>query len=62
MLAKNNFEIIPLETSVISQAVGYNFNNDSFDKIIVASAIELDVPLITKDRAIIESNLVEIYW
>lgn len=61
LLANNNFEIVPLETSIISQSVGYNFNNDSFDKIIVASAAELDVPLITKDTAIIESNLIEIY-
>ncbi len=62
LLGKQGFEIVPLETSIISQAVGYNFNNDSFDKIIVASTVELDVPLITKDIAITESNLVEIYW
>jgi len=62
LLAKNGFEIVPLETSVIAESIGYNFNNDSFDKIIVASAKELDVPLITKDVAISESNLVEIYW
>ncbi len=62
LLAKNNFEIVPLETSIIAQSVGYNFNNDSFDKIIVASAIELEVPLITKDIAITESNLVETFW
>lgn len=62
LLARPGFEIAPLETSVISQAVGFNFNNDSFDKIIVASAIELDMPLITKDVAITESNLIEIYW
>ncbi|MDQ3062326.1 MAG: hypothetical protein M3R14_05610 [Acidobacteriota bacterium] len=62
MISKQGFEIVPLETSIISQAVGYTFNNDSFDKIIAASTVELDVPLITKDIAIIESNLVEIYW
>ncbi len=62
LLSKNGFEIVPLEPSIISQSVGFNFNEDSFDKVIVASAIELDVPLITKDWAITESNLVEIYW
>lgn len=62
LLAKNGFEIVPLEPSIISRSVGYNFNDDSFDKVIVAGAIELDVPLITKDWAITESNLVEIYW
>ena len=62
MLTKNGFEIVPLEISVIAQAVSYNFNNDPFDKIIVASAAELEVPLITKDVEITESNLVEIFW
>jgi PIN domain nuclease of toxin-antitoxin system len=62
LLAKDGFEIIPLEPSIIFESVGYNFNNDSFDKIIVASAVSLDVPLITKDIAITDSNLTEIYW
>ena len=62
LLKKQGFEIIPLEVPIISKAVGYNFNNDVFDKVIVASAIELDLPLMTKDSAIIDSNLVEIYW
>jgi PIN domain nuclease of toxin-antitoxin system len=62
LLGKNNFEIAPLETSVIARSTGYDFNNDSFDKIIVSTAVELDLPLITRDAAITESNLVEIYW
>ncbi len=62
LLGRNNFEIVPLETAIIHRSVGFNFNNDFFDKAIVASAIELDVPLITKDIAITESKLVEIYW
>ena len=62
LLSGSGFEIVPLEPSIISKSVGYNFNDDSFDKVIVASAVELDVPLITKDVAIAEANLVEIYW
>jgi PIN domain nuclease of toxin-antitoxin system len=62
LLSKNGFEIVPLEPSIISRSVGFNFNDDSFDKVIVASAIELEVPLITKDWAVTKSNLVEIYW
>jgi PIN domain nuclease of toxin-antitoxin system len=62
LLKKQGFAIIPLEISLIKNAVGYNFNNDLFDKTIVASAVELDLPLMTKDHAIIDSNLVEIYW
>jgi PIN domain nuclease of toxin-antitoxin system len=62
LLAKIGFEIIHLEPSIIANSIGYNFNNDSFDKVIVASAIQLDLPLITKDTAITDSNLVETYW
>jgi PIN domain nuclease of toxin-antitoxin system len=62
LLQKQGFETIPLETSIIANAVGYNFNNDVFDKVIVASAVELELPLMTKDNAIIDSNLTEIYW
>jgi PIN domain nuclease of toxin-antitoxin system len=62
LLQKQGFEVIHLTTSIISNSVGYNFNNDIFDKVIVASAVEFDLPLMTKDNAIIDSNLVEIYW
>ena len=62
LLKKQGFEIINLDTSIITNAVGYNFNNDIFDKVIVASAVEFDLPLITKDNAIIDSNLIEVYW
>jgi PIN domain nuclease of toxin-antitoxin system len=62
LLRKQGFELIPLEPSIIANAVGYNFNNDVFDKVIVASAVEFELPLITKDNAITDSNLVEIYW
>lgn len=62
LLSQNNFEIIHLEIPTIARSVGYNFNNDVFDKIIVSSAVELDLPLITKDFAVTNSNLVETYW
>ena len=62
LLRKQGFKIIPLETSIIANAVNYGFNNDLFDKIIVSCAAEFDLPLITKDSAITESKLVEIYW
>jgi PIN domain nuclease of toxin-antitoxin system len=62
VLSKNGFAIAHLETEIIAKSVGYNFNDDPFDAAIVATAIEFEVPLITKDVAITESNLVEIYW
>ena len=62
LIAKSGFITAHLETAIISRSVGYNFNNDLFDKMIVATAVEMDLPLITKDVAISESALVEIYW
>ena len=59
---KECFHIVDLESRIISFAVGYGFNNDIFDKAIVATAVSMGLPLITKDVAISESELVEIYW
>jgi len=62
LLSKRGFALLPLENSIIAQPVGYNFNYDPFDSVIVASAAETGVPLISRDVAIAESNLVEIWW
>ena len=62
-LFKNSgFGIAPLEPAIINSAVGYNFNDDPFDKVIAATAAELSLPLITKDIAITDSKLIEICW
>ena len=62
VLSKNGFAVAHLETEIIAKSVGYNFNDDPFDAAIVATAVEFQIPLITKDVAITESNLVEIFW
>ena len=62
LLGKSGFPLAELEPAIISRSIGYNFNDDLFDKVIVATAAELDLPLITKDLAITESKLVEVYW
>jgi PIN domain nuclease of toxin-antitoxin system len=62
ILSKSGFAIAHLETEIIAKSVGYNFNEDPFDAAIVATAVEFEIPLITKDVAIIESNQVEIFW
>lgn len=49
-------------SEIISEARNYGFNDDIFDAAIVATAKVKDVPLITRDTAIIASGLVEIYW
>ena len=62
LFKRGGFELAPLTVQTAAQAVSYTFNKDPFDRIIVATAAELSFPLITKDAAITESNLVEIYW
>jgi len=56
------FDLTPLDAEIISEARDYGFNNDIFDAAIVATARLRDLPLITKDMAITDSGLVEIYW
>ena len=53
-LQKLGFGIASLEAAAIDLAVGYNFNNDPFNGAIVGAAVDLSLPLITKD--------VETYW
>jgi PIN domain nuclease of toxin-antitoxin system len=62
ILAHPGFGIAPLEPAIIAQAVAYNLNSDPFDSVIAATAAELSLPLITRDAAMTDSRLIEIYW
>ncbi len=62
ILGTNAFGIAPLEPEIIALGTGYNFNNDPFDEMITAFAAYMELPLITKDNAITDSGLVEVYW
>ena len=62
ILKTKSFGIAPLEPEIIAIGTGYNFNNDPFDEMIAAFASYMDLPLITKDNAITESGLVEVFW
>jgi PIN domain nuclease of toxin-antitoxin system len=62
LLSNDGFRIAPLEPVVISLAVGYGFNGDPFDRVVVATAADLSLPLITRDAAISNSDLVELVW
>ena len=59
---KRGFIFEEITPKIAYYAVRYNFNTDPFDRLIVATAVELDLPLITKDVAITESDIVEVYW
>jgi PIN domain nuclease of toxin-antitoxin system len=56
------FDCVSLDAEIIAGARDYSFNNDIFDAAIVATAKLRDLPLITRDVAITNSGLVEIYW
>jgi PIN domain nuclease of toxin-antitoxin system len=35
---------------------------DPFDRFILATAVQLELPLVTADRAIRKTNIVEVIW
>ena len=62
LLAQPGFDVVPLNAEIIAEARNYGFIDDIFDAAIVATAKVKDVPLITRDMAIVVSGIVEIYW
>jgi len=61
-VAHPGFEVITLEPETVEDAVGLQTTNDPFDMCVIATARSRGLPLITGDRDIIESNVVEIVW
>lgn len=59
--SQRGFALPPQDVTVLSEAYSYPFA-DPFDSVITATAQVLELPLITKDTAISDSRLVEIYW
>lgn len=59
---KRGFDIAPLKVSVIDATLALRFNDDPFDAAIVATALSLELPLITADDAIRRANVVETVW
>jgi len=57
-----NYSIQPLDLEVIKAAYGMTILTDPSDRLIVATALALDLPLITGDSPITESRLVRIVW
>ena len=59
--SKPGFGIVSLEWLDIQEARHLPFA-DPFDCFIAGTAIRLDIPLITRDRAIADSKLLETVW
>lgn len=57
-----NYAIIPVDSDIVSAAVDIDDVPELHDRIIVATARYLDVPIITGDRVIAASRHVESIW
>jgi len=62
LLAKQGFELAPLDPQVIGKAMQFSFNADPFDAVVVATAELKDLPLITSDQQILDAKIVEVVW
>ena len=56
------FHPISTDTMMHFDAVPLNDLREPFDRFIVATAAQLDVPLVTADRAISRTGTIEIIW
>ncbi len=60
----NNYQMTQITVSTIRtmQSLQRQLIPDMPDRIIIATAVELGLPLITKDSKIIKANVIEIIW
>lgn len=61
LIAQRGFELAIFNVAVATEAYYYPLT-DPFDAVITATARVMDLPLITKDLEIIQSQLVDIHW
>lgn len=57
-----NYSVHPLDLEVVKAAYGLTVLTDPSDRLIVATALALDLPLMTGDSRIAESRLVRVVW
>lgn len=56
------FDVAPLDLKVMAEFFRLRINGDPFDEAIVAPALVNDLPLITADVAIADSQVIEVVW
>jgi PIN domain nuclease of toxin-antitoxin system len=61
LIVQRGFDLAPFDIRMVTEAYYYPFA-DPFDSVIAATAAVMDLPLITKDQGISDSQLVDIYW
>jgi predicted nucleic acid-binding protein len=57
-----NYAIVPVDSEIVLAAIGIDDVPELHDRIIVATAKHLDVPLLTGDRVIVGSSHVRTVW
>jgi PIN domain nuclease of toxin-antitoxin system len=62
VLASASFKVLPLDLAQAREFVLAAGVPELFDRLMVAAARALRIPLITADPAIVESGLVEVVW
>lgn len=62
LFRKRGFDLASLDVSVIEAALALRFTDDPFDGAIAATALTLELPLITADGPIQRANVVETVW
>jgi PIN domain nuclease of toxin-antitoxin system len=58
----SNYKVVPVDADVTLAAVGIDDVPDLHDRIIVATARHLGVPILTGDRVIAVSQHVQTLW
>jgi len=57
-----NFEIAPLDLDILKTADEIEYGLEMHDRLIVATALFFDVPLITRDEVIRDSGVCTVIW
>jgi PIN domain nuclease of toxin-antitoxin system len=57
-----NFEIAPLDLEILKIADGIEYNLEMHDRLIAASALFYNVPVITKDEMLQDSGVCNTIW
>lgn len=57
-------EVVPIDVHIAARSVriAENFHGDPADQLIAATAIELDIPLVTADERLLRSPAVRTIW
>jgi PIN domain nuclease of toxin-antitoxin system len=61
IIKSSNYKIVPFDMDIVKQAKKTH-GLELHDRIIVASALYLNLPLITCDQSIMESGIIETIW